>query len=39
MDQESVGVCITCRVRSSQEVLHLTGRSRVEIRGWVFGFK
>ena len=38
MDQEFVGVCITCIVGSSQEVLHLTGGSGVKIRGWVFGF-
>ena len=38
MDQESVGVYITCRVRKCQEVLHLTGESRVKFCGWVFGF-
>ena len=38
MDQESVEVGTTCRVKNRQEALHVTGRSRVEIRGWVFVF-
>ena len=32
MDQGSVGVGATCRVERRREALHLTGRSRVEIR-------
>ena len=35
---KSLPGCVTCKVRSSQDVLHLTGRSGVEIREWVFGF-
>ena len=38
MDREYVGVCFTCSVGSGQEVLRLTGGSRVEIRGWVLWF-
>ena len=38
MDQESVEVGTTCRVKNRREALHVTGRSRVEIRGRVFVF-
>ena len=36
MGQGFVGVGTTCRVKRRREALHVTGRSRVEIRGWVF---
>ena len=36
MDQGSVGVGTTRRAKRRQEALRVTGRSRVEIRGWVF---
>ena len=36
MNQVSVGVGTICRVKYRREALHVTGRSRVEIRGWVF---
>ena len=38
MDQGSVGVGTTCRVKRRQETLHETGVSKVEIRGWGFVF-
>ena len=38
MDQGSVGVGTTCRAKRRREALHVTGRSRVEIRGWVIVF-
>ena len=38
IDQESIEVGTTCRVKNRREALHVTERSRVEIRRWVFVF-